>query len=180
MKKAYEFFLTFHSTLVLIEKIFIVVMLTTIITLSFGQVLLRNLFSFGLVWIDQVTPVAVMWITFVGAALATEYLQHIKIDVLANLMSSELAKKRIDIIAQTFATVVAITLCYAAVDYIYMIMSDESCTVLEGIPDWNFKLVIPYCFFVMSYRCPIHILNIIQGKKVQGLEIGKSYEGQAA
>ena len=158
MKKFYDIFLVLHNTFLIVEKGALCVLLFSMIFLSFGQVLSRNLFQIGFPWIDNVLRIEVLWVTFIGAALATEYKQHIKIDILANILSSDRSKRIVEVGAQAFATFVAILLFYAAVDYISQM--ESTTTLIEGIPDWNFSLVIPYAFFVMIVRCPLSLVKV--------------------
>ena len=71
--------------LLVFEKFFLCLLLFSMAFLSFGQVLARNLFSSGFMWIDEILRVEVLWITFVGASLAAEYGQHIKIEFFTSL-----------------------------------------------------------------------------------------------
>jgi len=165
MRKFYDIFYSLHSSFLAVEKVFVCVLLFSMIFLSFGQVIFRNVFQSGFMWIDELLRIEVLWVTFVGAALATEYKQHIKIDILTNLLQSETAKCYIEIGSHLFAMIVCILLFYASVDYIHLVMEDPSCNFMDGVPDWNFKLVIPYAFCVMAIRCPIHIVKIAQIRK---------------
>jgi len=158
MRKIFDIFLSLHNAFLAVEKVFICILLFTMIFLSFGQVLSRNLFQIGFPWIDNVLRIEVLWITFLGAALATEYKQHIKIDILANVLSSDNAKKIVEIGANAFTTFVAILLFAGAIDYISQM--ESTTTLIQGIPDWNFSLIIPYAFFVIMVRCPLHVIKL--------------------
>jgi len=130
------------------------------IVLSFGQVVARNLFSTGFIWVDQILRLEVLWVAFLGAALATEYNQHIKIDFLASVIRSDFSRKLINIGAHLFAFLICCLLFVVAIGYIRIIGSDLTSTVFQGVPDWFFQLIIPYCFFFTSLRFFINILKI--------------------
>ena len=147
--------------LVLFEKIVLAILLFSMIVLSFGQVVARNIFSTGFIWIDQVLRLDVLWVAFLGAALATEYHQHIKIDFLASLIRSESSKNLIITGANIFAFLICCLLLIVSSRYIYIVSSDMTSTVLVGIPDWLFQLIIPYCFFVASLRIFINMSNML-------------------
>lgn len=149
-----------NQYVVLFEKLFISILLFSMIVLSFGQVLVRNLFSMGFIWIDQVLRLEVLWVAFLGAAIATEYHQHIKIDFLASLIQSNSLKRLINTLANLFAFFICCLLFIVASSYIRIVSSDLTDTIIHGIPDWYFQLIIPYCFFFASIRTCINIFNL--------------------
>ena len=67
-----------------IEGHLIVLILSLMILLSFGQMLLRNLFNMGIVWGDTLLRQWVLWVGFLGASMAVRHDKHISIEVFAN------------------------------------------------------------------------------------------------
>ncbi|MCH7552365.1 TRAP transporter small permease, partial [Patescibacteria group bacterium] len=53
-----------------------------VVLLSFSQVVLRNLFSGGILWGDILLRQLVLWVGFLGASLAVREQKHIAIDFL--------------------------------------------------------------------------------------------------
>ena len=53
------------------------------IVLAGTQILLRNLFDSGFVWIDPLLRVMVLWLGLLGATVATRQDKHIRIDLLS-------------------------------------------------------------------------------------------------
>lgn len=146
------------------EKALLTVLVFSMITLSFGQVVARNIFSVGFIWVDQILRMEVLWVAFVGAALATEYNQHIKIDFLASIIHSDFSKKIIYTSAHFFAFFICSLLFIVALDYIHTVGSDSTGTIIHGIPDWSFQCIIPYCFLMVSIRSVINIMKICNEK----------------
>ena len=159
MKIIFKLFSDLNRYLLAFEKVFMCILLFTMILFSFGQVVARNVFSSGFIWVDPILRMEVLWITFIGASLATEYKQHIKIDFLVNVIYSAHLKRIINTAAQVFALAVCILLFFTAASYIKIVSPDTASTIIHRIPDWILKLVIPYCFFVMVLRCIIHIMR---------------------
>ncbi len=176
MKAIFQIFLTANKYLVNLEKILLCTLIFSMVILSFGQVVARNLFSTGFVWAMEVVRIEVLWITVVGAALATEYRQHIKIDFLYNIVGSPSTKKAIDFISQLFAMCTCFVLFVVGKDYLVLVSSDSTATMIQGVPDWTFKLIIPYCFFVMSVRCLFGLIKIIQGTETRESEYSESFD----
>ena len=66
-----------------VEQILLVILLSSMIVIAFFQIVLRNLFSTGLTWGDPLVRNLVLWIGFIGAALATREGKHINIDIVS-------------------------------------------------------------------------------------------------
>ncbi|MDY6856552.1 MAG: TRAP transporter small permease subunit [Thermodesulfobacteriota bacterium] len=152
-----------NSYLVRFEKIIVFIVLLLMITVAFGQVVVRNLFSFGFMWADQVMRNSVMWVAFLGAALATNYIRHIRVDVFPRYLTG---KERM--IAEVIAVVFLMTSCiffaYAATDYLMVQKKSSLNLLLFGIPDWTLITVIPYFFIVTIFRCILIIRKIVTGQ----------------
>ena len=61
----------------------LVFLLFLMVFLAFGQVILRNFLSSGLLWTDLFLRQMVLWVGFLGASLAVRERRHISIDVSA-------------------------------------------------------------------------------------------------
>ena len=59
-----------------LEKVLLSVMLAAMILLAFLQIVLRNFFDTGLPWGDSLVRYLVLWVGFIGAALATNEESH--------------------------------------------------------------------------------------------------------
>ena len=58
-------------------------LLISMILLSSGQIVLRNFFDIGIIWIDPLLRVLVLWTALVGATVASRENKHIRIDLLS-------------------------------------------------------------------------------------------------
>ena len=173
-KAAVECLGNIHKSMIYVEKIALIILLFTMIFMQFGQVVARNIFQTGIMWVDEVLRIEVLWVAFLGAGLAAEYNRHIKIDVLSHLLGDGPASKILDTCAQVFALAACAMLFGASVQYIVSEARYPAFTVVDTdflkIPDHVFRLVIPYFFLVMSVRCIINIRRIISGTYTQAVE----------
>jgi TRAP-type C4-dicarboxylate transport system permease small subunit len=67
------------------ETALIVFIVIFMVFLAFLQVVLRNVFSQGLLWGDILLRQLVLWIGFIGASLATREEKHINIDLFCKI-----------------------------------------------------------------------------------------------
>jgi len=134
------------------------------ILLSFSQVVLRNFFSFGFIWVADVLRAEVIWVTFIGAALATEQKRHIRIDVLTRLVKQKAAVRVFDLLADLFTACVSALMFIAAIQYILLMKPYSTDVLIFGIEEWMVRLVIPYAFAAMTIRCGFFVLNFFLTK----------------
>jgi TRAP-type C4-dicarboxylate transport system permease small subunit len=137
----------------------LVLLLSVMVLLAFVQVLLRNIFHEGFVWADILLRHIVLWIGFVGAALATSQERHISIDALTRFLS-ERARRGILALTQVFAAGVCIVLANAAVTFVQNDLEFGS-TVYAEIPSWYSQIIIPVGFSAIALHFIIRaILNV--------------------
>ncbi|TAK65860.1 MAG: TRAP transporter small permease [Bacteroidetes bacterium] len=137
-----------------LERGLIIVLLSTMVLLSFTQVILRNLFSTGFLWADPLLRHAVLWIGFIGASLAAQQEKHINIDALTRFTSPRVTNL-IKILTSLFPVVVCYFLAQAG--WTFLLDEMESGMALFSIgeteyPAWWFETVIPFGFGLIGFR----------------------------
>jgi TRAP-type C4-dicarboxylate transport system permease small subunit len=149
-----------------LEDTVMVLMLVTMIVLATGQIILRNAFETGFIWLDPMLRVMVLWIGLLGAMVATRLEKHIKIDVLTRLLPPKL-----QILSQslTLAFAAVITGIIAWHSYLFVLSEVEyGGTAFAGIPAWILESIIPFSFAVMAIRFSLeslfHLFEVF-GKK---------------
>jgi TRAP-type C4-dicarboxylate transport system permease small subunit len=133
-----------------IEGHMIVLILSLMISLSFGQMLLRNFFDMGIIWGDTLLRQWVLWVGFLGASLAVNHDKHISIDVFSS-MSSLFWKRIIKAFTRFSAGIISGFLTWAAWSFMQFEKDSESVLFLN-IPVWIFQTVLPYSFMVIAIR----------------------------
>ena len=72
------------------ESVSIGVLLLCMSVLAFVQVITRYVFVYSVVWLEELTRYMMIWMTFLGAALAVERQDNINIDILPTLLKNKL------------------------------------------------------------------------------------------
>lgn len=125
--------------------------LALMILLAFLQVVLRNVFSFGFAWVEELLRVSVLWVGFVGASLAIKQGRHINIDVLSRTIPT-----RYKPILQAVMSLVLLGVCliflYASVEYIRVEKEFGDVSDQLHTPVWVLQLIFPLLFGVGSFR----------------------------
>jgi len=133
-----------------IEQAFLVVLLSSMILIAFLQIVLRNLFDTGLAWGDPLVRNLVLWVGFLGAALATKERKHINIDVISQWMSAR-GKGFTEAINCLFSSIICALLTYAALKFIKNEAQMGDIT-FWGIPSWIPGIILPITFGLMALR----------------------------
>ena len=140
-----------------VEQILLVVLLSSMIVIAFLQIVLRNLFSTGLAWGDPLVRNLVLWIGFIGAALATKEGKHINIDVVSRWMPP-LGKGLIEFLTGIFSFFICGLLTFAALKFIENEGQMGNVAFL-GIPAWIPEIILPIVFGLMALRFGLHSLK---------------------
>jgi TRAP-type C4-dicarboxylate transport system permease small subunit len=127
-----------------VEGAVLITLLTVMIVMAFLQVVLRNLFSSGIQWADILLRHILLWLGFLGAAIATSEHRHINIDVLRRFLSPQV-RTVVDSITDTFASAICFLLAKASWNFVQGEIADRR-MILDGIPSWCAEIIIPIGF----------------------------------
>jgi TRAP-type C4-dicarboxylate transport system permease small subunit len=140
-----------------VEQTLVSILLGLMILIAFLQIVLRNIFATGIAWADPLVRNLVLWVGFVGAAIATREGRHITIDVLPPWVPQQ-GKAIIGVIVQLFSAFICGLLTFAAVKFVRNEALMGSVTFL-GIPAWVPQLILPVIFGIMALRFGLRSLR---------------------
>lgn len=143
-----------------LENASLVVLLGALLVLGVGQIVLREVFSTGFPWADELLRLLVLWIAMVGSIAACRDNRHIRIDALSHILPARaivLVRAAVDLFAAAVCGVVAWhTGRYLALEIEY------GDTVLVDTPAWLAHLIVPLGFALLAWRflvlTAIHLL----------------------
>jgi TRAP-type C4-dicarboxylate transport system permease small subunit len=137
-----------------LERYLIVMLLSAMILVAFFQIVLRNFFATGLSWGDPFVRYLVVWVGFVGAALATKEGKHITIEVVSHWLSDS-TKRYVRAFSHLFSAVICGLLTVAALKFIRFeaLMGGQP---IFGLPAWTPQVIIPITFSIMTFRFALH------------------------
>lgn len=147
-----------------IEGAVLIFLLLVMLFMAFGQVVLRNVFTGGIVWGDILLRHLVLWIGFLGAALATSGERHINIDILTRYLSERL-KGLVATLSNVFAAVVCFLLFKASLTFIEFEIANNNTTFAE-IPSWYIQIIIPVGYGLVAFHFIVRAI-LDAGKALQ-------------
>ncbi len=143
--------------IVKVETLFLVTSLLVMVLLAFLQVFLRNIFSSGFLWADTFLRYLVVWVGFIGAAIASSEEKHISIEVLTKFISPK-AKNVVSIVTGLAAAIVCYYLFSASNQFLDFGLSPDS-LVFESIPLKTIFIIIPYGFLLMMFHFSVRVVS---------------------
>jgi TRAP-type C4-dicarboxylate transport system permease small subunit len=127
------------------------------LSLAMLQILLRNLFRTGLVWIDPLLRHLVLWIGVTGAVVATGRLRHIQMDVIGRLLPPGPR-----LLVTRLTSLVAAGICAVIARGAWVYLGEEAdfgSAGLLGIPSWALTSVLFLGFALMSARFAVRAFD---------------------
>ncbi|MEK6755697.1 MAG: TRAP transporter small permease [Bacteroidota bacterium] len=127
-----------------VEGSFLITFLGLMVVLAFLQVILRNVFSSGIMWADILLRHLVLWIGFLGAALATSRKRHINIDALTRFLPTK-PRHAVGVLTDLFAAGICYLLFRSSITFVQNEIAEKT-TIYADIPAWCGEIIIPIGF----------------------------------
>lgn len=145
-----SWFAHLNSKLEKLEDFLLPALFVLTLVLAVLQIILRNVFNSGIVWVDPLLKVMVLWLGMFGALYATRKHRHIKIDIL-NLYLKPKAKK----LARQFVYFISAFICllcsYFSMTFLLLEYEDNTKAFMQ-VPAWLVESIIPIALFIMALR----------------------------
>ncbi|MBI3550532.1 MAG: TRAP transporter small permease [Elusimicrobia bacterium] len=133
------------------ERLLLTVIVTVVLTLSFYQVVMRALFSGGILWGDTLSRHLVVWIGFLGAGLAAGADKQFAMDASTRLFSGRL-KAGVMLACHVFTTIVCAFLIKASLAFFRPELAEPKTLLTAAgvkVPAWALEIIIPAGFALL-------------------------------
>lgn len=134
----------------LAEDAVLVVILTGMIVLAFGQIVLRNFLDIGFIWSDEALRLMVLWIAVAGAVAASRGDKHINIAVFDRFLPVRIRAVK-DSLIHVFTAVISGIVAWHSLHFVRT-SHEFGDVLLGGIPAWVLQVVLPVGFGLIAYR----------------------------
>ncbi len=133
-----------------VEDSLLITLLVSMILLACGQIVLRNYFGLGFIWIDPLLRIFVLWSALIGATIASRENKHIRIDLISNFFTKR-THLAIQFVIGLFVSTVCAIISWHGSRWVYMDFQDQL-TGFSGLPSWGLELIIPLSFGLIAIR----------------------------
>lgn len=139
------------------EDALLVFLLSGTIFLAALQIVLRNFFESGIVWIDPLLRVGVLWLGLIGATVATRHNKHIRIDLLSRVLSRN-THRLIQAVVGQISAWTCLVIAWFGMRWIQLDYEDGF-IAFAGIPAWALEVIIPVSFALIGLRYLVMSVN---------------------
>lgn len=133
-----------------LEDWFLILTLAVMVVLAIAQIFYRNIFGEGIVWIDPLLRVLVLWVAIGGAVVATRTDNHIRIDFFVRYVSERFHKHLLRAV-YAFCILVCGLISWHGLRFVQMDYEYET-IAFANVPAWVTELIIPIGFFLIALR----------------------------
>ncbi|MGR9099332.1 MAG: TRAP transporter small permease [Gammaproteobacteria bacterium] len=144
--RIYRFLLCAETTL-------LSVLLISMMVIAVTQIVLRNFFDAGILWGESYVRIAVLWLTLIGAMIASRRDKHISIDIVDKALS-----KKYRVWVKRMVNLFTAGVCSIMAWYSYLFVKieyEDAGKAFADIPNWVCEAVIPAAFVIIAVRYAI-------------------------
>ena len=139
------------------EDVLLASILSSMILLAVFQIVSRNLFSEGIVWIDPLLRILVLWVGLAGAVVATRTNNHIRIDIFSKYLPKNILPY-VERLVYLFTLSICLLVAWHASRFVYSEYSYGT-IAFAGVPTWVTAMIIPVSFFLIAIRYSLLLFN---------------------
>ena len=143
----------------------LVMLLSSMIVFAVYQIVARNLFAEGIVWIDPLLRTLVLWVGLSGAVVATRTDNHIRIDVFAKYFPQHILKY-VQRIVYLFTLSICLLIAWHAARFVYS-EYEYGTIAFSDVPAWLTALIIPVSFSLIAIRYALLFVSPYERKITQ-------------
>ena len=160
----------FRRTIEIVETCLLAALLAAMLGVAVFQIVVRNAFSTGIIWGEDLIQVAVLWLTMVGGAVAAGADSHIRIDLVSRFAGPVVQAVAARLTA-LFTAVLCAALGWYSIELIRWDFVDGSPGV-GAVPAWICEMIIPAAAAVMALRYLRHAIWPVRALPGRGPGLG--------
>lgn len=146
----------------LTENGLLVVAVLAMVILAALQIVLRNVFGSGQIWIEPVLRSLVLWIGLLGAVTASRDGSHIAIDILTRALPDRW-RRGLQAAACVFTALVCGAIAWYGVRYV-LLEYEFAGTAFAGVPTWAVVTILPLAFGLIGLRYALFGAAFLRGR----------------
>ncbi len=139
-----------YQALIMAENGIILSLLLALIIISVVQILMRNLFGSGILWVEEFIRIAVLWIALVGAMIGSRNNQHIAIDLITHYLP-EHYYRHLKTFTNFACGLICLIIAYHSLLFVQMEWEDGG-LAFSIVPNWLCVSILPIAFLIIACR----------------------------
>ncbi|MEZ5559865.1 MAG: TRAP transporter small permease [Pseudomonadales bacterium] len=140
-----------------LESAILAALLALMILVAAYQMAARNLFDTGLLWGDGLVRVLVLWVTLLGAMVASRNDEHIRMDLVTRFLDKHW-QRLLRRLTSLFTAVICGLFAYHSCRFVVLDYQD-GITAFASVPAWACEAIMPLGAGVMCLRYLLHVVK---------------------
>lgn len=153
------------------ENSVIVVGLLSVTFVLFINVVLRIIFKEGLVWAEEYSRMAIIWIVLGGSSAAVREDVHMRITAITDFYKNEKFKYVINFIVILISIAFSVFLLYTGIRLVESMIQNNQVTPALEMPLWWIYISIPIGGFTMTIRYIQSLIRLIKKENVETVNL---------
>ncbi len=150
--------LSFEAKLAKYEAVLIGIMLLIMSLLAFLQVITRYVFFYSIIWSEEVTRYLMVWLTFIGAALAICKQDHISIDMFTSFFQKKTGRN-FKVVLNLIILIFSICGGYFGLLLIMKTYAMGQLTEATRVPMYLIYCVMEFSFLLMAFHAFVRLIE---------------------
>lgn len=143
--------------------------------LLFANVVLRYIFESGIVWAEEYTKFAIMWVTFAGCGAGIRYSAHMSITALAEAVNEKI-KRILSVIVHIVGLIFSAFLLVYGAKVTYSVYATSQLSPAMEIPMYLVYISVPIGGALLIIRLIQSLVRIIKDiKEKDQIKMGEVY-----
>ena len=145
--------------ILLIPEFALLLITAAVVSILCAQVIFRYFIGNSLDWIEEVSRILLIWLTYIGAAVALKRKGHIAVDVFLGLFP-ESFRRVADIVTSVLVIAFSAFLCVQGVTF--ALLSERTTFPALQVPvSWQYLGLPVGCFLMVIYGC-VHLASSLR------------------
>jgi C4-dicarboxylate transporter, DctQ subunit len=153
------------------ENSIIVVGLLSVTFVLFINVVLRIIFKEGLIWAEEYSRMAIIWIVLGGSSAAVREDVHMRITAITDFYKNEKFKYFINFIVILISIAFSVFLFYTGIRLVESMIQNNQVTPALEMPLWWIYISIPIGGFTMTIRYIQSLIRLIKKEYVEKVNL---------
>lgn len=148
-----------------LEKIVVVFVSLLLLFGCSASVFSRYLFNMSLVWTEEISLIALVWLAYIGASLSVIRRRHLRIEILPQLLLKKKGQKLVLIFANVAFFGFAVFVTYGTYEMTMLAFRTNQVFAATGISKWVSIAATPASFSLIAVRLIQDTIKLINEYK---------------
>lgn len=148
-----------------LEKIIVVFVSLILLFGCSASVFSRYVFNLSLIWTEEISLIAMVWLAYIGASLSVIRRRHLRIEILPQLLFKKKAQKMMLIIANVAFFGFAVFVTYGTYEMTMLALRTNQVFAATGISKWVSIAATPVSFSLIAVRLVQDTIKLISEYK---------------